>query len=223
MTEVYFHGTWNHAAYAIMTRGFELGHDGFGNMRGRGVYIAQNLSSAAHWTYDDMVIRCRLAPGTRILWMDGHYDQHVIDSLRREFGRELLELGPHFSKAIPHNKQLTRQELIHLTSYILMHPRRMRGWRGNKGKNARYFGTWIRLSRLHEQLKRQGYDALGDRSFAYWDSDEVVVFNPSRVIALSAHRLIRGADRWDGPHSLSAPLDLPALRLIAEKAREEEE
>ena len=131
----YFHGTWEGNVYSIMTRGFELGHWGHGSNRGRGTYIAQNLESAANWTWGSgVIIRCRLQPGTHILWMDGNYDQRVINSLRREFGNELLELGPQFHKAIPHNKQLTRQELIHLTNYILMHPRRMGGWGAFKGK-----------------------------------------------------------------------------------------
>ena len=128
MSKEYFHGTWAGYVYSIMTRGFELGHEGSGNLRGRGVYIAQKVGSAALWTCSEsIIIRCRLQPGTRILWMDGEYDQRVINSLRREFGEELLELGPHFHKAIPHNKQLTRQELFHLTNYILMRP-------GQRGK-----------------------------------------------------------------------------------------
>lgn len=32
-----------------------------------------------------------------------------------------------------------------------------------KGKKADYRDTWQRLSRLHDQLKRHGYDALGAR------------------------------------------------------------
>ncbi|MFN2107603.1 MAG: hypothetical protein ACK2U5_16505 [Candidatus Promineifilaceae bacterium] len=219
----YFHGTWEGNGYSIMTRGFELDHDwGHGSNRGRGVYVAQKLESAANWTWGSgVIIRCHLQPGTRILWMDGHYDQRVISTLRREFGNELLEFGPQFHKAIPHNKQLTRQELIHLTNYILMHPRRMGGWGAFKGKKARYFGAWLDLSRLHEQIKRHDYDALGDRSFEYWDSDEVVVFNPARVIPVSAHRLFRSGSYPDERFSLSDPLDLETLQIISEEAQEE--
>ena len=223
MNKEYFHGTWAGHAYTIMSRGFELGHWGHGNVRGRGVYIAQNVASAALWTFGDIIIRCRLLPGTRILWMDGRFDQRVINSLRREFGQELLDLGPHFHKAIPHNKQLTRQELFHLTSYILMHPRRFRSSWAVKGKKARYRDAWLRLSRLHEQLKRHNYDALGDRSFAYWDSDEVLIFDPARVIPVSAHKLFRSGDDWNETFSLSEPIDLEELRVISEKAQEEEE
>ena len=179
MTKAYFHGTWAGYAYSIMTRGFELGHEGHGNLLGRGVYIAQKVSSAALWTFGDIVIRCRLQPGTRILWVDEDYDRRVIDSLRREFGQELLALGPHFHKVIPHNKHLTNQELIHLSSYVLMTARRKRRgyYRSRKGKRRQYYDTWRRLSRLHDQLKRHGYDALGDRSFSDWDADEILVFD----------------------------------------------
>ena len=221
MSKEYFHGTWAGYVYSIMTRGFELGHEGSGNLRGRGVYIAQKVGSAALWTCSEsIIIRCRLQPGTRILWMDGEYDQRVINSLRREFGEELLELSPHFHKAIPHNKQLTRQELFNLTNYILMRPGRRR-W--PKSKKADYRDTWQRLSRLHEQLKRHGYDALGERSFADWDSDEVIVFNPARVIPVRAHKVFRGGDDWHETFALSGPVDLEILRLISEKAQEEEE
>ena len=223
MTGEYFHGTWAGYAYSIMSRGFELGRLRYGHARGRGVYIAQKLASAALWTWDDIIIRCRLQPGTRILWLDGTFDQRVIDSLRREFGQELLDLGPHFHKAMPRNKQLTRQELFHLTNFVLMHPQRFRGPLTFKGKNARYYRTWLRLSRLHEQIKRHGYDALGDRSFAYWDSDEVVVFNPARVVPLSAHKLFRSGTYENETYTLSETIDPETLRLMSAKAQEEEE
>jgi hypothetical protein len=47
--QIYYHGTWLGYGDAIMRRGFELGHDGHGNLLGRGVYIAQELASAALW------------------------------------------------------------------------------------------------------------------------------------------------------------------------------
>ena len=226
MGKDYFHGTWSGYIYSIMTRGFELGHEGRGNLLGRGVYIAQRVSSAALWTFGAIIIRCRLQPGTRILWVDDEYDRRVIDSLRREFGQELLDLGPHFHKAIPHNKQLTRQELIHLCSYIMMTARRKR-WqtilRARKGKRVQYFDAWRRLSRLHEQAKRHGYDAFGDRSFSDWDSDEILVYNPARVIPVSAHRIFRDeADAFEIV-SISEPIELQKLKAISEKAQEEEE
>lgn len=125
-SRVYYHGTWVGYGHAIMTRGFELGHEGRGNLLGRGVYIRQTLASAALWTPSNFIITCTLEPGTRILWVEESYDLRVIKYLEREFGRQLIELGPHFYRAIPHNKHLTQTELIHRCSYILHRARRER-------------------------------------------------------------------------------------------------
>jgi hypothetical protein len=90
-------------------------------------------------------------------------------------------------------------------------------------KKAAYFDAWLRLSRLHEQLKRHGYDALGDRSFLDWDSDEILVFNPSRVVPVNAHWLRRGGEYPHERLALSAPIPLKELAAISAAAQEEEE
>ena len=160
------------------------------------------------------------------MWIEAEHDQRVIDSLRREFSQELLDLGPHFERAIPHNKQLTQRELIQLCNYVLTKARRGR-WqsalRSKKGKRARYRVTWQRLSRLHDQVKRYGYDAIGDRSGMAWDSDEILVFNPARVIPVSAHALIREGDDFDETFSLSPALGPRELAEIAARAIAEED
>ena len=225
-SRIYYHGTWAGYGHAIMTRGFELGHKGRGNLLGRGVYIAQTLAAAALWTPSDFIITCTLKPSTRILWIEESYDHRIIRYLKREFGRQLTELGPHFYRAIPHNKQLTNSELIHLCSYILHRARRGR-WkhilRARKGKKAAYFNSWLRLSRLHKQLKQRGYDAVGDRSFASWDSDEIVVFNPAHVQPVSACFLHRESNFPDEKLSLSDPIPEGKLADISTMAQAEEE
>lgn len=223
--KIFYHGTWAGYGQAIMTQWFALGQEGHGHLLGRGVYLAQKLSSAALWT-PDFVIVCQLQPGTRILWIDDTYDRSVIAYLRREFSQELLALGPHFHRAIPQNKQLTQKELIHLCSYVLMRAHRKRvqsSFRPRKGRAVWYQSTWLRLSRLHGEVKRHGYDAIGNRSFADWDSDELLVFNPAHVIPVSAHWLRRDGDDWDERFWLSEPIPKPELQAISAKAREEEE
>lgn len=224
---IYYHGTWTGYGHAIMTRGFELGHEGRGNLLGRGVYIAQTLDAAALWTTSDFIITCSLLPGTRILWVDETYDQRVIKYLEREFGRELTALGPHFHRAIPQNKRLTQSELIQLCAYILMRARRKRyqyALHDRKGKKSTYYDSWLRLSRLHEQVKRHGYDALGDRSLSHWDSDEILVFNPSRVVPMSAHWLLREGEYPEEERlSLSETIPVSNLGEISTAAQEEEE
>ncbi|HRQ41529.1 MAG TPA: hypothetical protein PLD25_26715 [Chloroflexota bacterium] len=223
--KIYYHGTWTGHAYAIMSQGFALGHEGHGNMLGRGVYVAQQLQSAALWT-PDFVIVCQLRPGTRILWVDDSYDRKVIGHLRREFGQELLDLGPHFHQAILANKRLTQKELIHLCSYLLMRAHRQRVQtigRGRKGKVARYHDAWLRLSRLHGEVKGHGYEAIGDRSGADWDSDEILVFNPARVMPVSAHWLYRAGEDEAERFWLSEALTQAELQLISARAVEQEE
>lgn len=222
---MYFHGTWAGYGQAILTRGFELGHEGRGNLLGRGVYLAPTLAAAALWSPSDFIITCALAPGTRILWIEETYDQRVIRYLEREFGRDLIELGPHFHKAIPHNKRLTQTELIHLCGYIVHRLRRgldRNIFRARKGKNSAYFDSWLQLSRLHGQLKHRGYDALGDRSHSAWDSEEILVFDPARVRPLYAHWLQRYGDFPDERLELSDPIPLDQLAEISAAAQAEE-
>lgn len=223
--QIYYHGTWSGYGASIMRRGFELGHPGSGHLLGRGVYIARQLASAALWEAG-LIIIVRLQPGTRILWIEDEYDQRVINSLRREFGQELLDLGPHFERAIPHNKQLRQRELIELCNYVLAEARRGR-WRsalrGKKGRRVRYRETWQRLSRLHGHVKRYGYDAIGDRSNIAWDSDEILVFNPARVIPVSAHEVYREGDDFDESVSLSPALEPNGLTEISARAIAEED
>jgi len=211
----YYHGTYNEYAYSIMSQGFKMGHSGHGHLLGRGLYITQRLDSAVFWSHQ-IVIKCRLQAGSRILWIGDEVDQKVIGYLRKEFGKELLELGPHFHQAIPNNKQLTKQELITLCNYIFETGRERR-WqnalRQKKGKRVRYWGAWLHFSRLHQQIRRHGYDAIGDRSFEHWDSDEMLIFNPSRVTPLSAHWLY--ADDMNENVTITQPLDMATLKMFA--------
>src|SRR5262249_18943363 len=113
----FYHGTSALAALCISTEGFWLQDSSraFGqNMLGYGIYVTANLEVAADFGRD--IWRVRLAPGTRILWLGEHYDRRIIDSLQREFGKELLAFD--FGAAIPPNKHLRRVELIALLNYL---------------------------------------------------------------------------------------------------------
>ena len=181
--KIYYHGTETRSAYPIMTQGFKLGEISKGRRLGRGLYITTRPQSAVFWSHF-ITIKCHMQPGTRILWIKEGYDPQIIRQLRREFGQEILELGPNFAAAIPHNKQLTKSELIALCNYFFATrtKKRWRSWRrSQKGKQVKYRDTWYHLSRLHEQARLHRYDALGDRTFQEWDSDEILLFNPSRM------------------------------------------
>ena len=138
--KIYYHGTETRSAYAIMTGGFKLGEISKGRRLGRGLYISTRVESAVFWSHF-ITIKCKMQPGTRILWIKEGYDPKIVRQLRREFGKEILELGPHFTQAIPHNKQLTKSELIALCNYFF-ETRYEKRWRGRflypKGKRSKY-------------------------------------------------------------------------------------
>ncbi|MCW3054205.1 MAG: hypothetical protein JWN14_3375 [Chthonomonadales bacterium] len=164
----YYHGTRALAAVCISIDGFRLlptnlriyGYGAIGN----GIYVTTLLETAAYFAYEYMV-KVRMAPGTRILRLDGQYDRSVIQYLGREFGKELF--SPHFDRAIPKNKHLTRTELIHLANYFWEKGRGFAAWHGpeEQGPMRRY-------------LMKHQYDGVGCT-----ESDMgVVVFNPSQLL-----------------------------------------
>jgi hypothetical protein len=170
-----------------MTRGFNLVHERWGRGWGNGVYLSGTDAFAATW--GKIVIRCRLQPGTRLLW-HAVPDPGVIDSLRREFGSDIT--SPAFWKVLPHNKQLTHNELVQLWHYLVSRyytdPRRFRA--------NRLECLQKNYSRIHEQLKRHGFDGVGFRDP---DWPEILVFNPTRVLPVSAHRWSRIGRRPGAP------------------------
>lgn len=218
--KIYYHGTDNRLAHSIMGQGFKIGEIRHGRILGRGLYIAQRLESVVFWSHD-ITISCRLEKGTRILWVHEGYDRKVIQHLEKEFGRELLELGPDFQRAIPSNKQLTKGELIALCNYIFETRRDKRwqyGLKADKGKKAKYWDTWRRLSQLRDQVRKHQYDGLGDQTHEYWDSDQLLIFNPSRVVPVSAHWLSADEDLED--IRISEPINLAELEVISAGAQE---
>ena len=223
--KLYYHGTAIRNAFSIMTDGFKIGEMRHGRWLGRGLYVAQRPESAWNWawTYGHQggtIIACRLEPGTRVLWVGEECDKRVIAYLRREFGKELLDLGPNFDRAIPSNKQLSKNELIHLCNYVFQ----QRGKLVCDGRRWARWVLWEGLSRLSQHVRRHQYDAIGDRSFRFWDSDEIMVFEPSRVSPVSAHLVgtegRRGEVQWPSPGvPLPNPLDLDVLRRLSKEAR----
>lgn len=84
-----------------------------GGAYGRGTYITCNWRSALY--FGPVLFRMELQPGTRIVRLDTAPDPKVIDTLTREFGREILRTSPW--KIIPKNKRLTLNEAIQLARY----------------------------------------------------------------------------------------------------------
>ena len=175
----YFHGTNADSAEAIMAGGFS-DRDYFDDQMylrdgylGRGVYLTRNVSNALFYGYT--IVRVRLEPSTRMLTgLESPVDMPVIDSLRREFGRELLT-SEQPRKAIPPRKQLTHRELAEL---IKFHYQRCLGtpWRSDRWppQRERHYRATRSLASL---LKRYGYDGYGDE----WDEIGLLIFAVDRA------------------------------------------
>ena len=85
-------------------------HDG---SYGRGTYVTCNWRSALY--FGPVLFRVELQAGTRILRLDLPPNGKVLDSLTREFGREILSKSPW--KVMPRNKRLTLDQAIQLARH----------------------------------------------------------------------------------------------------------
>ena len=169
----FFHGTSALPAACIVVDGFRLLSESLRNFGpgyiGGGIYVTASLETAARFSSEvGYVLRVRLTPGTRILRLNGQFDQKVIDSLRREFGAGVL--CSEFDRALPQNKKLRRVELINLFNYL---------WEGE------LFGMFSDDHRqVRRHLAKSQYHGMGDTE----SSIGVVIFNPSRLILDSVLR-----------------------------------
>lgn len=216
----FYHVTAARNAPKILTGGFHLDaeqEDGFGSAKGRGVYCAQKVESAANWYTcgygQRIVLECRIRAGVRICWVDAGYDKKVINRLRKEFGKDILKSPHSFKKYRPRNKQFQKDEVIALVNYFF-HERHKRCPLNGKDRNWRnYRREWWKnnFPYLREELLRHNYDGIGDRSFEYWDSDEIVLFNPSDIMAVTGHLLEHNCWDFDQPDFDEKVELLPAL------------
>ncbi len=145
---------------------------------GNGVYLSGTEEFAGLW--GSIILRCELKEGCRLLWHE-EYDRNVIAYLKREFGAGILR--PDFWRALPRNKQLTRQEIVAVWNYLMK--------KHYLGRRAYEKGLMHQLqrqySRIYEQLKRHRFDGVGCRE-ADWP--EMLIFNPSMVKPVSVHRYL---------------------------------
>jgi hypothetical protein len=192
----FFHGTSALPAVCIAIDGFRLLDEAlrrFGRgCLGGGTYLTAAPKTAVWFSMEEgYVLRIRLAPGTRILRLDGHFDQKVIDSLRREFGAAVL--SPNFDRALPQNKKLRRVELVNLLNYLW--GKELLGWFTGEHRQVRRY------------LAKSGYHGMGNT-----ESDiGVVIFNPSRLVLDSVLR------RSSPPPELT---EAEPGELLAQAARE---
>lgn len=123
-THVFYHGTSLEAAESIAREGFRVwypdpdcGHLPGGGNLGIGVYITCNWRMALF--SGATLLRVTVQSGTRLLNAALPPDMACIDSLKREFGREILVKSPW--KVLPKNKKLKLGEVIALLRYHYLH------------------------------------------------------------------------------------------------------
>jgi len=226
VSKIYYHGTHPRFLYAIATQGFKLGEGHHGRAHGQGLYIATQPETAGIWATQSWVdrkqyaVKCKLHPGTKIIWKDVDYDKKVIRYLEKKFGKGISR-DYEFWKHIPSNKRLTNSELIALVSH-LDYARSCLSVAGSwfNTKQDKFDSKKFRhMSRFSKLIRQYGYDALGDRTGKCWDSDDICVYNPSKVTLVSTHRITMEWDRrLDRPQSVdySHPLSLDELKKISE-------
>jgi len=183
----YYHGTASYKAIQILYEGFRLKkyhseHGSNGTFK-QGIYLTKSLSSAKYFG-SEYIFKCRLKKGASIVLLDKGYDKKIINYLKREFSKAIL-MGP-VSKAIPRNKHLTRNELIHLLNY-----RFSKAYSGGP-MNWNNWDDWYNsISSFRQQLQLHKYDGIGEANYL----DGVVIFNPSFVEPIELFRAIGNQEK----------------------------
>jgi len=173
----YYHGTEAYKALPILYEGFRLKKEycdyGSGGTFKQALYLTKSIDAAV--VFGDFVFRCRLVDGVSILRIDEHYNQSIIDSLRREFGKNILTGD--ITKAMPRNKHLKKTELIHLVNY--------RFAKRNNWMIGKYdYDKWDAVvSSVRQQLRKHKYDAIGETD----DLTGLAILNPAFVKPLELY------------------------------------
>ena len=197
---IFYHGTSKRAARNILAHGLRdysitaetpllkykaaRGIDRWlhGGAYGRGTYITCNWRSALY--FGPVLFRMELQPGTRIVRLDPAPDPKVIDTLTREFGREILRASPW--KVIPKNKRLTLNEAIQLARY----------------HRSKHEADWIHSRRnkheavmfdLRKILVRFGIHGWGEAT----DLNGIVIFATDRLKPAEVIRSVPTLALWD--------------------------
>ena len=182
---VFFHGTSKRNARRIVKEGFRdwswtadtpllkykakrgidrWMHDG---SYGRGTYVTCNWRSALF--FGPVLFRVELQPGTRIVRIDLPPEDKVLDSLKREFGKEILTKSPW--KVMPTNKRLTLDEAIQLA---LHHVHRFEGGGWNDPRAQKHEKLMFDMRNI---LVRYGIQGWGEPS----DIGGIVIFATDRL------------------------------------------
>lgn len=211
--KIYYHGTSYYSAYRILKEGFRIVkyYGGGCAVKGKGIYVTDNLNYAYDmaiskgWNIKDKnypnkacIIQCDLNITNPIFWTKKEYDNKVITYLKKEFSKNIVDYNQNINKFIPKNKKLTKSEVIHLVNY----------WHTNKQKAKDRFyknksniwgpskekGDSCFLDNVRFLLSRYNFSGWGQYTHDCWDSDEIVIFNPSEVVPIKVYNVISDFD-----------------------------
>jgi hypothetical protein len=149
---------------------------------GRGTYVSCNWRAALH--FGPVLFSVELQPGTRILRLDIPPEGKVLDSLVREFGREILTKSPW--KVMPRNKRLTLDEAIQLARH---HVSRWEGESWGDTRGALHEALMLDLRKI---LVRYGIQGWGEPS----DLGGIVIFSSDRLKIREVMLSVPDEDLW---------------------------
>ena len=199
----YYHGTSYYSAYRILNEGFRLiKYYGGGGVKGSGIYVTDNLDYAFDmarskgWVNEGnpnktCIIECDLKITQPIFWTKKEYDPKVIKYLKKEFDKRIIDSDYDISKFIPKNKKLTKKEVVNLVNFWGVQSEKERekerAKRNNSWRACKVKGDSSYLSNVRFLLSRYNYSSWGQYTHDCWDSDEIVVFNPSEVVPIKVY------------------------------------
>lgn len=178
----FFHGTDQPAeAASVLRQGFRrewLDEEGRwfqdGNL-GVGTYLSCDWRMAV-W-FGNILFRATLQEGTRILDVSPQADRKTLNSMRREFGAQILTSDDP-RKVLPANKHLTLHELIELTRYHYhgaYDPKAGEVRIEFDGKRMRHVESMRSCVRM---LQQRGFHGFGHPS----DDNGILLFQPERIV-----------------------------------------
>jgi hypothetical protein len=181
-SRTYYHATRAGNLRGILEYGFRdrwLDEDGESGeswgILGYGTYICEDFQVCLD--RGNALLRLELQKGTRILDTTGEVEKDKIDSLRREFGKEILEKPPW--KVLPGNKKLTKSEVITLARYHYQGIYEVGPNRNLYKPSARKrdFRQYRVYDQCRAMLTRYGYHGWGAPN----DDAGVVIFSGDRI------------------------------------------
>ena len=204
----YYHGTSPSSAICISEEGFRILDKKlriWHGVLGTGIYITRNVEESLSFgglqsLNHVYVLQLEFTPGTKIARLDEPPDQRMLNSLRREFGHNVL--GPRFAQAIPKNKHLKPRELFALIGHL----ERLDVL--DEATTQRYLRRW---------LQRLGYHGYGHTR----NDLGIMLFDVSRLILRSMKRLRRPSqDRFAADLDASALLPVHPREILSDAEAE---